>query len=88
MWTWVFLGFFGLGCSEPERTTPGGVAKAEVPTRVIVLGMDTVRRDDMGAHGQSLEATPNLDRIAEQSLVFDNAWAPAPRTRPMPPTHA
>jgi len=49
---------------------------------VIVVGMDTVRRDEMGVHGQSRGVTPNLDRIAKDSLVFENAWAPAPRTRP------
>ena len=82
MWTWIVLSLLGLGCSD--QGAPGSAVPQVVsgPTRVIIVGMDTVRRDDLGVHGQRLGATPNLDRIASESLVFDNAWAPAPRTRP------
>ncbi len=52
------------------------------PTRVVIVGMDTTRRDHMGVHGGPTALTPGLDKIAAQSVVFDTAWAPAPRTRP------
>jgi len=52
------------------------------PTRVLIVGMDTLRRDHTGTHGHSGGVTPGLDEIAASSFVFDQAWAPAPRTRP------
>ena len=81
MRAWLVLGCFGLGCTSIESVAPD-LEDSKGPTRIIVVGMDTVRRDEMGVHGQSLGATPHLDRIAASSVVFENAWAPAPRTRP------
>ncbi|MBW2256218.1 MAG: sulfatase, partial [Deltaproteobacteria bacterium] len=50
--------------------------------RVVVVGLDTTRRDHLGVHGYPLDTTPELDAFAGRSAVFDRAWAPAPRTRP------
>ena len=44
--------------------------------------MDTVRADHMGFMGHPGGLTPSLDAVAESSIVFERAWAPAPRTRP------
>lgn len=52
------------------------------PSRIIVIGLDTLRRDHVGTHGGPASLTPGLDEIAAQSIVFDEAWTPAPRTRP------
>ena len=52
------------------------------PRRVIVVGLDTVRADHMGFMGHSGGLTPELDAVAEDGVVFERAWAPAPRTRP------
>ena len=52
------------------------------PRRVIVVGMDTVRSDHMGFLGHTGGLTPALDAVARDAIVFERAWAPAPRTRP------
>ena len=52
------------------------------PSRIVVIGLDTLRRDHVGTHGGPTSISPGLDEIAAQSIVFEEAWTPAPRTRP------
>ncbi len=70
LYDWVFIG------------TPEIAGRGSTPRRVIVIGLDTTRPDFFGIHGHSAPTTPELDAFARSSVVFDNAWAPAPRTRP------
>ncbi len=65
--------------AEPELV-PG--ASEAGPRRVVVIGLDTVRPDHLSTAGYRRPTTPGLQAIAAQSLRFDRAWAPAPRTRP------
>jgi arylsulfatase A-like enzyme len=41
---------------------------------VIVICCDTLRYDYLGCNGSTWVRTPNLDRLAAQSVAFDNAW--------------
>lgn len=41
---------------------------------VITILLDTLRRDHLGCYGNDWIRTPNLDRFAQQSVVFDNAY--------------
>jgi choline-sulfatase len=56
---------------------------ASVPAdfNVLLLTIDTLRADHMGAYGYRRATTPRLDRIAAEGAVFENAWAHAPSTR-------
>lgn len=59
----------------------GSERRATVP--VIVYLVDTLRADRLGVYGYSKRGTsPNLDRLAADSVVFTNAYAPAPWTVP------
>ncbi|MHA1598116.1 MAG: sulfatase [Alphaproteobacteria bacterium] len=42
---------------------------------IIVLVIDTLRYDHIGAHGNAWIKTPNLDHLAAESWVFDRAYA-------------
>lgn len=45
---------------------------------VLLIGIDSLRRDVLGAYDPSFEldvATPNLDRFADRAAVFDNHYA-------------
>ena len=44
--------------------------------------MDTTRADRLGSYGSSPEATPNIDAIAHQGIVFEHAVSPSPLTQP------
>ena len=61
--------------------TVAGAPSGE-PRRIIVIGLDTTRPDHFSFYGYRRPTTPELDVIAGQSVVFDNAFTPAPRTRP------
>ncbi|MBI3909334.1 MAG: sulfatase [Armatimonadetes bacterium] len=43
------------------------------PMNLLVIVSDTLRRDYLGAYGAQQMHTPALDRLAEESVVFDRA---------------
>jgi choline-sulfatase len=49
---------------------------------ILLITIDTFRADYVGAYGNKTIRTPNLDRIATQSLLFENAICSAPLTLP------
>lgn len=49
---------------------------------VILISIDTLRADRLGAYGAGPLATPNIDRLAADGMVFENAYSPAPWTLP------
>lgn len=49
---------------------------------VVLLVVDTLRADYLGAYGSSRELTPNLDALARESTVFRRAYSPASYTLP------
>jgi arylsulfatase A-like enzyme/Flp pilus assembly protein TadD len=76
------------------RLAPRRVAPGEL--NVIVLTLDTTRADRLGCYGAANAATPNLDRLAEEGVLFERAIAPVPLTLPahssiftgtLPPAH-
>lgn len=52
------------------------------PRLLLLLTVDTLRADRLGAYGNPLGLTPHLDRLASQGYVFTAAYAPAPFTLP------
>jgi len=62
---------------------------AEVPPRdaaaprrnVILLTIDTVRADHLGAYGYPRPTSPNLDALAARGALFEWAISPSPITR-------
>ena len=63
----------GSGCDPVERGEP---------PNVLLIVVDTLRADHLGAYGYPLETSPNIDRFAAESLQFDYALSPAPWTSP------
>lgn len=49
---------------------------------VVLILIDAARYDRFGFNGYSVAHTPNLDRLASRSTVFDHAYATAPWTFP------
>ncbi len=49
---------------------------------VILVSLDTLRPDHVGLYGAVRPTTPNLDRLARESVLFCRAWSHAPETRP------
>ena len=62
----------------------GGELPSPPPTPdvLLLITVDTLRADRLGAYGSPLGLTPNLDALAEESIVFEAAYAAAPFTLP------
>jgi arylsulfatase A-like enzyme len=49
---------------------------------LLLLSIDTLRADHLGCYGYDRNTSPTLDRLAARSVLYSNAWAPAPSTLP------
>ena len=49
---------------------------------VLLIVVDTLRADHLGAYGYPLDTSPNFDRFARENLKFDYAVSAAPWTSP------
>jgi hypothetical protein len=48
--------------------------------RVILISLDTTRADHLSCYGSPLVKTPNIDRLARESVVFRQVTSAAPTT--------
>ena len=62
---------------DAPRSAPSGR-----PRNVLLITLDTLRADRVGAYGYAAARTPNLDALARSGVRFDDATAPAPITGP------
>lgn len=62
----------GLGCKR----------KPPVPAHLILITVDTLRPDRIGAYGREGAKTPHIDALAETGTSFTHAYAPMARTTP------
>ncbi|MFO8056476.1 MAG: sulfatase [bacterium] len=62
-------------------TAMAGARPAEMPN-VIIIGVDAMRADHMGAYGYPRNTTPHLDRLAEEGVKFTDATTHIPLTNP------
>jgi arylsulfatase A-like enzyme/Flp pilus assembly protein TadD len=55
---------------------------ASPPPNIVLITVDTTRADRMGFLGSRRGLTPNLDRLARESVVFTHAYSQVPLTTP------
>jgi len=49
---------------------------------IILIIADALRADHLGCYGYARDTSPNIDRFASDSLLFENAWANSSWTKP------
>jgi arylsulfatase A-like enzyme len=91
-----------LARAQVETTTGGREAPAPPPpiertaTNVVLYVADTLRADRLGAYGYARPTSPHLDALAREGVLFEDAVAQGPWTRPtvasiltgrLPPEH-
>lgn len=71
---------FSLGSCEPAEDKKAAEQQAaELPySNVVFIVSDDHHPDVMGAYGNEIIATPNLDKLASESLLFHNAYSNSP----------
>jgi arylsulfatase A-like enzyme len=65
---WVGLGLLGCGSGGPPS--------------IVLVTVDTLRADHVGAYAGEDRRTPHLDALAREGALFERASAPIPLTRP------
>lgn len=70
--TLVALPLLVAGCGHSEFSG----------ANVLVIGIDTLRRDRVGCYGYERPTTPRIDTLAVEGVVFEDAVAQAPWTLP------
>ncbi len=71
---WAALLLVAASCSRPASVFRGAP--------VVLICVDTLRADRLPAYGYGKVATPALDLLARDSIVFDNAISHVPLTLP------
>jgi arylsulfatase A-like enzyme len=77
----LLLAALALGC-EPRRP-----AASSPPPRsgngwnVVLITIDTLRPDHLGAYGYGRPTSPNIDGLARRGTVFEQAYTYWPKTR-------
>ena len=51
-------------------------------TNVIVISIDTLRADHLGSYGYERPTSPNIDKLADKGIVFENAYSQGSWTYP------
>ena len=66
-----------LSCSR-EKSLPTSFKNAPV----ILISVDTLRADRLPAYGHNKVATPAIDGLARDGVLFERAWSHCPMTLP------
>lgn len=76
-----------VGCQRPETQADSAelerawTHRVEKPDVVLIV-IDTLRKDHLGCYGYERATSPNIDALADRSIVYDNAFSQAPWTLP------
>ena len=72
-WSVFLLAIAAVACSAPSGS--------DGPVRhVVFISLDTTRPDHFGFYGSPTVRTPNLDKLASESIVLDDFMTVAPTT--------
>ncbi|MCK6445069.1 MAG: sulfatase-like hydrolase/transferase [Planctomycetes bacterium] len=69
----------GIVCATLVACSPG---VDERPLNVVLISIDTLRADALGAYGESRPTSPTFDAFARDAVVFERALSPAGVTAP------
>lgn len=77
---WIWIALVALACSPAG--TPAGPHAAPGPPSILLVTLDTTRADRLGTYGRAAAATPTIDRLAREGVLFEYALASVPITLP------
>jgi arylsulfatase A-like enzyme len=62
--------------------TMAGSTENNRPWSVLLITVDNLRPDRMSLYGHGRDTTPYLDKFADESVAFDNAFSTSAWTAP------
>lgn len=72
----------GDSATERDGGAPDGQASAGARPNLVIVSLDTVRRDHVSLYGYPKATTPFLDSVAQEGWVFDSAFTVDTNTNP------
>lgn len=66
---------------SPSARAAAPLRKAADGASVVIIVLDAMRADHVGCYGYPRNTTPNIDRLAQESVVFENHFAQFTRTK-------
>lgn len=66
----------------PNQIASGKTTPLQNSPNILLLTIDTLRPDHLGCYGYKSINTPNIDTLAQNGVLFTNAYSPAPITLP------
>ena len=63
------LFLFVFGCTPSKKTNQ----TTDKPLNILFIGVDDLRTE-LGCYGSDIAVTPNLDKLASEGLLFENAY--------------
>lgn len=76
------LGFFISRDSLGSNTEVTQDSSNNKINNIILISIDTLRTDVLSSYGSTEVSTPNIDKIANDGILFTQAYSPAPWTLP------
>ena len=70
----------GAGSTGAKVAAP--TVQRQLPFNVVVVLIDTLRADHLGAYGYDKPTSPTIDALAREATLFDGVTAQAPWTKP------
>ncbi|MEA2562013.1 MAG: hypothetical protein QOH06_3517 [Acidobacteriota bacterium] len=71
----LFFALFLAACAPGKPSVPEG-------TPVVIISIDTLRADHLPAYGYGGVATPAINRLRADGILFEKAYSPTPLTFP------
>ena len=78
------LAALGIACPAREAGRPSPAASARTSgsgVSVLLITIDTLRADHLGAYGYARPTSPNIDALAGEGTLFERAYTYWPKTR-------
>ncbi len=64
----------------PLPPTEPAALGLEPPYNIVLITVDSMRPDHLGAYGYARPTSPQIDRFAEGAVVFERAYSPSAKT--------
>lgn len=60
---------------ERVLTKDDSISQVSAPYNVILITVSSLRADRLGCYGYTMGITPNLDKFANENIIFENAYS-------------
>jgi arylsulfatase A-like enzyme/Tfp pilus assembly protein PilF len=76
------MGIFLIISLTSCKKKPAYKLDENVPYNLLIITIDTLRADRLGCYGYKKAETPNIDRLAQKGVRFENCYSSIPLTLP------